>query len=255
MIDICHVESGVKILLTVLLVNCHVVSGKILDFRISRQTGLKSPFKWHKQSGQTKWRTFQQVLRYVTPSSIPPANIQSTWAKSNIVRKSFQGDVLPICGSSTQKVCLFQASDIKRRSNLTHQFNLFMKRRSTISRYMQGTSVFNGSIPKGYLVCQKQYIEGEKVGPSIQNKSVSCLSKHCDAEVPTCRPPRFQRQQLPEGTTNTTSIPLPLPPALPTIATASYTTTTTTTTTVTAISITTTTAPSTTTTTTSTTVT
>lgn len=58
MIDICHVESGVKILLTVLLVNCHVVSGKILDFRISRQTGLKSPFKWHKQSGKTKWRTF-----------------------------------------------------------------------------------------------------------------------------------------------------------------------------------------------------
>ena len=137
MIDICHVESGVKILLTVLLVNCHVVSGKILDFRISRQTGLKSPFKWHKQSGKTKWRTFQQVLRYVTPSSIPPANIQSTWAKSNIVRKSFQGDVLPICGSSTQKVCLFQS---------------------------------------------------EK----------HCVCKHCDGEVPTCRPPRFQRQQLRE---------------------------------------------------------
>lgn len=42
MIDICHVESGVKILLTVLLVNCHVVSGKILDFRISRQKVLSN---------------------------------------------------------------------------------------------------------------------------------------------------------------------------------------------------------------------
>lgn len=63
---------------------------------------------------------------------------------------------------------------------------------------MQGTSVFNRSIPKGYLVCQTWYIEGERVGPPIQNKSVSCLSKHCDGEVPTCRPPRFQRQQLRE---------------------------------------------------------
>ena len=146
MIDICHVESGVKILLPVLLVNCHVVSGKILDFRISRQTGLKSPFRWHKQSGKTKWRTFLKVLRYVIPSSIPPANIQSTWVKSNIVRKRFQGDVLAICGSSTPKVCLFQASDIKRRSNLA--FLLVARgsqeRRTTargLFRYLKGLRI------------------------------------------------------------------------------------------------------------------
>ena len=33
--------------LTVLLVNCHDVTGRIL-----RQTGMKSPLKWHNQPGK-----------------------------------------------------------------------------------------------------------------------------------------------------------------------------------------------------------
>ena len=66
MIDICHVESGVKISLTVLLVNCHVVNGRIFDRRISRQTGLKSPFKWHKQHEKQNRGLFRKSrLRYL----------------------------------------------------------------------------------------------------------------------------------------------------------------------------------------------
>ena len=34
---------------TVLLLNCHDVTGRIFDRRISRQTGMKSPLKWHNQ--------------------------------------------------------------------------------------------------------------------------------------------------------------------------------------------------------------
>ena len=47
-IDIlCSVRSGVKIIsLTVLLVNCYVTD-RIFDRWISRQTGMKSPFRWH----------------------------------------------------------------------------------------------------------------------------------------------------------------------------------------------------------------
>ena len=38
-----------EISLTFLLVNCHDVAGRILDRWISRQTGMKSPLKWHNQ--------------------------------------------------------------------------------------------------------------------------------------------------------------------------------------------------------------
>ena len=42
-----------EISLTVLLVNCHDVTGRIFDRRISRQTGMKSPLKWQNQPGKT----------------------------------------------------------------------------------------------------------------------------------------------------------------------------------------------------------
>ena len=38
-----------EISLTVLLVNCHDVTGRIFGRWISRQTGTKSPLKWHNQ--------------------------------------------------------------------------------------------------------------------------------------------------------------------------------------------------------------
>ena len=38
-----------EMLLTVLLVNCHDVTGGIFDRWISRQTGMKSSLKWHNQ--------------------------------------------------------------------------------------------------------------------------------------------------------------------------------------------------------------
>ena len=41
-----------EMLLTVLLVNCHDVTGRIFDWRISRHTGVKSPLKWHNQPGK-----------------------------------------------------------------------------------------------------------------------------------------------------------------------------------------------------------
>ena len=44
-------EQG-EISLTVLLGNCHDVTGRIFDRWISRQTGMKSPLKWHNQPGQ-----------------------------------------------------------------------------------------------------------------------------------------------------------------------------------------------------------
>ena len=50
---------------------------------------------------------------------IPPINIKSIWVKSNIVEENFPGDALPIRGGSSHKVCLFQASDKKRRYNFT----------------------------------------------------------------------------------------------------------------------------------------
>ena len=37
---------------SVLLVNCHDVTGRIFDRRIWRQTGMKSPLKWHNQPGK-----------------------------------------------------------------------------------------------------------------------------------------------------------------------------------------------------------
>ena len=45
---------------TVLLVNCHDVTGRIFDRWTSRQTGMKVPLKWHNQPG--KKRTFYKVL-------------------------------------------------------------------------------------------------------------------------------------------------------------------------------------------------
>ena len=41
-----------EISLTVLLVNCHDVTGRIFDRSISRRTGMKSPLKWHNQPGR-----------------------------------------------------------------------------------------------------------------------------------------------------------------------------------------------------------
>ena len=41
-----------EISLTVLLVNCHDVTGRIFDRRISHQMGMKNPLKWHKQPGR-----------------------------------------------------------------------------------------------------------------------------------------------------------------------------------------------------------
>ena len=41
-----------EITLNVLLVNCHDVTGRIFDPWISRQTGMKSPLKWHNQPGR-----------------------------------------------------------------------------------------------------------------------------------------------------------------------------------------------------------
>ena len=38
--------------LTVLLVNCHDVTGRTFDRRISHETGMKSPLKWHNQPGE-----------------------------------------------------------------------------------------------------------------------------------------------------------------------------------------------------------
>ena len=45
---------------TVLLVNCHDVTGRIFDRWTSRQTGMKVTLKWHNQPG--KKRTFYKVL-------------------------------------------------------------------------------------------------------------------------------------------------------------------------------------------------
>ena len=41
-----------EISFTVLLVNYHDVTGRIFDPGISRQTGMKSPLKWHNQPGR-----------------------------------------------------------------------------------------------------------------------------------------------------------------------------------------------------------
>ena len=41
-----------EISLTVLLVNCHDVTGRIFDLWISHQTGIESPLKWHNQPGK-----------------------------------------------------------------------------------------------------------------------------------------------------------------------------------------------------------
>ena len=43
-----------EISLTVLLVNCHDVTDRILERRISRQTGMKSPLKWPNQPEKRK---------------------------------------------------------------------------------------------------------------------------------------------------------------------------------------------------------
>ena len=43
-----------EISFTVLLVNYHDVTGRIFDPGISRQTGMKSPLKWHNQPGRKK---------------------------------------------------------------------------------------------------------------------------------------------------------------------------------------------------------
>ena len=48
-----------EISLTFLLVSCHVVTGRILDLWILRQTGMKSPLNWHNQPGK-KYRTFRK---------------------------------------------------------------------------------------------------------------------------------------------------------------------------------------------------
>ena len=41
-----------EISLTVLLVNCHDVTGRIFDRKILRQTGMKSPLKGHNETGR-----------------------------------------------------------------------------------------------------------------------------------------------------------------------------------------------------------
>ena len=48
-----------EISLTALLLNCHDVTIRISDLWISRQTGMKSPLKWHNQPGK-KLRTFRK---------------------------------------------------------------------------------------------------------------------------------------------------------------------------------------------------
>ena len=53
-----------EISLTVLLVNCHDVTGRIFDRWISRQTCMKRPLKWHNQRG--KKRTFRESKRLWT---------------------------------------------------------------------------------------------------------------------------------------------------------------------------------------------
>ena len=47
LLRLCHADT-----LSLLLVNCHDVTAEIFDQRISRQTGIKSPLKWHNQPGQ-----------------------------------------------------------------------------------------------------------------------------------------------------------------------------------------------------------
>ena len=53
-----------KRLETVLLVNCHNVTGRIFSQWISRQTVMKSPLKWHNQPG--KKRTFRKSIFTLT---------------------------------------------------------------------------------------------------------------------------------------------------------------------------------------------
>ena len=50
----CHMPCRERreISLTVLLVNCHDVTGGIFDRKISRQTGTNSPLKRHNQLGK-----------------------------------------------------------------------------------------------------------------------------------------------------------------------------------------------------------
>ena len=48
MINTCCVRRGI----CCPLVNCHYFTGRILDRWISRQTGMKSPSKWHNQPGK-----------------------------------------------------------------------------------------------------------------------------------------------------------------------------------------------------------
>ena len=43
-----------EISLTVLLVNYHDVTSRIFQQKILRQTGMKSPLKWHNQPGKNK---------------------------------------------------------------------------------------------------------------------------------------------------------------------------------------------------------
>ena len=56
-----------EISLLVLLVNCNDVSGRIFDWRISRQTGMRSPLKWHNQPGKKNKGLSESLPCDITP--------------------------------------------------------------------------------------------------------------------------------------------------------------------------------------------
>ena len=52
MIGKCWCGDWHQISITLLLVNCHDVTGGIFEWWILRKTGMKSPLKWHSQAGK-----------------------------------------------------------------------------------------------------------------------------------------------------------------------------------------------------------
>ena len=54
MIGKCWCGDWHQISITLLLVNCHDVTGGIFEWWILRKTGMKSPLKWHNQPGKNR---------------------------------------------------------------------------------------------------------------------------------------------------------------------------------------------------------
>ena len=70
-----------EITLTVLLVNCHDVTGRIFDPWISRQTGMKSPLKWHNQPGR---KMIIKDFYYLFGAKFTGRKFKKNWKKKTL---------------------------------------------------------------------------------------------------------------------------------------------------------------------------